>query len=243
MKGRNGVGITLSKDLKVSLLGVNRKNDRIMSLNLELGATIVNVVCAYALQTGCTAEEKDAFWEEMDQELRIIPARERVIIGDLNGHLGISREGIERVHGSWGVGERNDGGEKVIDFAVAFDLAMINTFFEKRINRLIIYSSSGRESQIDLQLCKRDHLTEVRNCKVINGESVAAQHRSGWVDGGLEGGEQAVHEGIDFGHQVLHGQNIDIGDSSAYRFGLAHRCVEAKKTSKASSVWQSNLWH
>ncbi|XP_068245354.1 craniofacial development protein 2-like [Palaemon carinicauda] len=119
----------------------------------------------------------------MDQELGIIPARERVIIGgDLNGHLGISREEIKRVHEGWGMGERNDGGERVIDFAVAFDLAIINTFFEKKINRLITYSSGARESQIDLVLCTRDHLTEVRNCNVINGEGVASQHRLVVID-------------------------------------------------------------
>ena len=182
-EGRNGVGIVLSKELKESLIGVNRKSDRIMSLKLGLGATVVNIVCAYAPQTGCTEEEKDAFWEEMDQELRTIPGRERVILGgDLNGHLGISRTGIDRVHGGWGVGERNEGGERVIDFAVAFDLALINTFFEKKESRLITYRSGGRESQIDLLLCKRHHLIEVSNCKVINGESVAAQHRMVVID-------------------------------------------------------------
>ncbi|XP_068245355.1 craniofacial development protein 2-like [Palaemon carinicauda] len=61
MKGRNGVGIVVSKDLKENLIGVNRKNNRNMNLQLGLGATIVNVVCAYALQTGCTEEEKETF--------------------------------------------------------------------------------------------------------------------------------------------------------------------------------------
>ncbi|XP_068237143.1 uncharacterized protein [Palaemon carinicauda] len=93
--------------------------------------------------------------------------------------MGISREGIQIVRGGWGVGERNDGGERVIDFALTFDLAMINTFFENKIHRLISYSSGGRESQIDLLLCKRDQLKEARNCKVINGGSIAAQH--GWT--------------------------------------------------------------
>ncbi|XP_068205173.1 craniofacial development protein 2-like [Palaemon carinicauda] len=78
MEGRNGVGIILSKELKKNLIGVIRKNDRILSLKLGLGATIVNVVCAFATQTGCYEEEKDTFWEEMDQELGIIPARERI---------------------------------------------------------------------------------------------------------------------------------------------------------------------
>ncbi|XP_068233397.1 uncharacterized protein [Palaemon carinicauda] len=96
LEERNGVRMILSKELMENLIGVNRKNDRIKSLKLRLVATIINVVSASAPQTGCTQEEKDIFWEEVDQELGIIPAKEKVIIGgDLNGHLGISREGIE----------------------------------------------------------------------------------------------------------------------------------------------------
>ena len=40
----------------------------------------------------------------------------------LNGHVGISREAIERIHGCWGVGEKNEEGEMVTAFAIAFDL-------------------------------------------------------------------------------------------------------------------------
>ena len=78
----------------------------------------------------------------MDQEFRAIPEGERVIVGgDLNGHGGISREAIERIHGGWGVGEKNEEGERVTDFAMAFDLSIGNTFFEKRSNYLVTYKS------------------------------------------------------------------------------------------------------
>ena len=61
----------------------------------------------------------------MDQEPRAIPEGERVIVGgDLNGHVGISREAIEMIHGGLGVGEKNEEGERVTDFAMAFDLSI-----------------------------------------------------------------------------------------------------------------------
>ena len=45
----------------------------------------------------------------MDQELSATMDEERVIVGgDLNGHIGRSREGIERIHGGWGMGDWND---------------------------------------------------------------------------------------------------------------------------------------
>lgn len=177
-RGRNGVGIVLHKELKDSLVSVSRRNDRLMSVKLGLGETVVNIICAYAPQVGCEEEEKETFWRQMDQELRSIPEGERVIVGgDLNGHVGMSRDEIERIHGGWGVGERNEEGERVVGFAMAFDLAIGNTFFEKRASQLVTYRSGGRESQIDFLMCRRSHLKEAKNCKVINGESVAAQHK------------------------------------------------------------------
>ena len=71
----------------------------------------------------------------MDQEFRAIREGERVIVGGyLNGHVGSSREAIERIHGGWGVGEKNAEGERLTDFAMAFDVSIVNTFFEKRPN-------------------------------------------------------------------------------------------------------------
>ena len=41
----------------------------------------------------------------MDQELSATLDDERVIVGGyLNGHIGRSRDGIERIHGGWGTG-------------------------------------------------------------------------------------------------------------------------------------------
>ena len=61
-------------------------------------------------------------------------------------------------------------------FAMAFDLSIVNTFIEKRTTQLVTYKSRARQSQIDL-MCRRQQLNEVKYCEVINGGSVAAQHR------------------------------------------------------------------
>ena len=53
----------------------------------------------------------------------------------LKGHVGRRRETVERVHGGWEVGETNVG-ERLIDLAVAFDLAIV-----KKANHLVTYSS------------------------------------------------------------------------------------------------------
>ena len=52
------------------------------------------------------------------QEL-ILDAR-IIVCGDLNGHVGSNRRGCEEVHGGYGIGEVNEEGVKVLDFAVAY---------------------------------------------------------------------------------------------------------------------------
>ena len=82
---------------------------------------------------GCTEEKKEAFWEPMDQELSVTLEGERVIVGGyLNGHIGRSGEGVERVHGGWGMRDRNDEGEHIVDTAMIFDLAIVNTFLRRK---------------------------------------------------------------------------------------------------------------
>ena len=176
--GRNGVGIIVSGELKNTVTDVCRKNDRIMRVKMSCGDDTVNIISAYAPQVGCSEEEKDTFWREMDGVMQELEEHERVIVGaDLNGHVGSRNDVIGWVHGGHGIGERNAEGESIIDFAMSFDMAIVNTFFKKKREHLITYKSGGRCSQIDYLLYKRSRLLEVRNCKVIPGDHVAPQHR------------------------------------------------------------------
>ncbi|XP_068213401.1 uncharacterized protein [Palaemon carinicauda] len=90
-------------------------------------------------------EEKGHFWRDIDGVIQELEEQERVIVGaNLNGHVGSENEVIGRVHGGRGIGERNPDGESVVDLAVSFDMAIVNTFFKKKRDHLITYRSGGR---------------------------------------------------------------------------------------------------
>ena len=96
--------------------------------------------------------------------------------GDLNGHVGMNgRESTS--HGNIGLGERNEEGDRVVEFANTFDLVIANTWFTKTRNQLITFKSGNRESQIDYILTNRRHLKYMINCKTIPGEAIVSQHR------------------------------------------------------------------
>ncbi|MCJ8731212.1 hypothetical protein PDJAM_G00196770 [Pangasius djambal] len=149
-----------------------------MSLKLEIEGVMLNVVSGYAPQVGCELEEKERFWSELDEVIESIPMGERVVIGaDFNGHVGEGNTGDEEVMGKFGVKERNLEGQMVVDFAKRTDMAVVNTYFQKREEHRLTYKSGGRSTQVDNILCRRGNLKEISDCKVVVGESVARQHR------------------------------------------------------------------
>ncbi|KAK3534887.1 hypothetical protein QTP70_001919 [Hemibagrus guttatus] len=149
-----------------------------MSLKLEIEGVMLNVVSGYAPQVGCELEEKERFWSELDEVTESIPTGERVVIGaDFNGHVGEGNRGDEEVMGKFGVRERNLEGQMVVDFAKRMDMAVVNTYFQKREEHRVTYKSGGRSTQVDYILCRRGNLKEISDCKVVVGESVARQHR------------------------------------------------------------------
>ncbi|KAK3555596.1 hypothetical protein QTP86_025665 [Hemibagrus guttatus] len=99
------------------------------------------------LEVGCELEEKERFWSELDEVMESIPTGERVVIGaDFNGHVGEGNTGDEEVMGKFGVKERNLEGQMVVDFAKRMDMAVVNTYFQKREE----HKSGGRSTQVVL---------------------------------------------------------------------------------------------
>ncbi|KAK3563989.1 hypothetical protein QTP86_006240 [Hemibagrus guttatus] len=175
---RNGVGVVLKEEFVKNVLEVKRVSDRVMSLKLEIEGVMLNVVSGYAPQVGCELEEKERFWSELDEVMESILTGERVVIGaDFNGHVGEGNTGDEEVMGKFGVKERNLEGQMVVDFAKRMDMAVVNTYFQKREEHRETYKSGGRRTQVDYILCRRGNLKEISDCKVVVGESVARQHR------------------------------------------------------------------
>ncbi|KAK3552206.1 hypothetical protein QTP86_005260 [Hemibagrus guttatus] len=147
---RNGVGVVLKEEFVRNVLEVKRVSDRVMSLKLGIEGVMMNVVSDYAPQVGCELEEKERFWSELDEVMESIPTGERVVIGaDFNGHVGEGNTGDEEVMGKFGVKEKNLEGQMVLDFAKTMDMAVVNTYFQKREEHRVTYKSGGRRTQVD----------------------------------------------------------------------------------------------
>ncbi|KAE8278217.1 hypothetical protein D5F01_LYC23707 [Larimichthys crocea] len=138
-----------------------------------------NVVSRYAPQVGCELEEKEKFWLDLDEVMQSIPRSERVVIGaDFNGHVGAGNRDDEEVMGRFGIQERNAEGQMVVDFAKRIEMAVVDTFIQKRQEHRVTYKSGGRSTQVDYILCRRCNLKEISDCKVVVANVIKETGRS-----------------------------------------------------------------
>ena len=92
-----------------------------MLIKLLLGEAILTVLSVYAPQTGLEESTKDAFYDRLQTVISELPDKEIITpCGDWNGHVGREAAG-------------GADGDRVLEFAVANDFIIGNTFLSKEI--------------------------------------------------------------------------------------------------------------
>ncbi|XP_068229637.1 uncharacterized protein [Palaemon carinicauda] len=115
---------------------------------------------------GCQDQEKKLFRQDFEAAIRNVKGKEKLIIrADMNGSEGKRREGYEEIHGGHGFGINEDG-EYILEMAQSFELACMNTWFQKLDKHQINYES-GVGSQIDYILVREQDKKNVMNCQEI----------------------------------------------------------------------------
>ena len=81
--------------------------------------------------------------------------------------MAMSEEQEQDLNENWG--DRNAEAEEILQFAQAYDLGIVNTFFQKKSGTSHHLKEWGRRSVIDYILIRRNNITQVKDCKVIPG--------------------------------------------------------------------------
>ncbi|XP_071714350.1 uncharacterized protein [Rutidosis leptorrhynchoides] len=236
---RNGVGIFLGNLHKDNVVDLGRFSDRIMSASLIIKEETFTVISAYAPHAGLSDAEKKSFWELLDEVVRGCPADHRLIIGgDLNGHIGVEAEGYEGAHGGFGFGPRNEEGRSTLEFAIAHELVVANSFFKKRDAQLATFYSGGRCTQIDFLLLRKGELRTCRDCKVLPAYTCSSQHRLLIMDLVTRGRVRRRAKVVQ--HRILW-KNLHGAKAETFRTTVADRlCVEGDNVAPADV---DQLWN
>ena len=120
------------------MLGCSLKNDRRISVRFQGKPFNIIVIQVYAPTSN--AEEAEQFYEDLQDLLDLTPKKDILfIIWDWNAKVG-SQE-IPGVTGKFGLGVRNEAGQRLIEFCQENALVIANTHFQQHKRRLYTWTS------------------------------------------------------------------------------------------------------
>ena len=137
---RNGVAIMVNKRVRNAVLGCNLKNDRMISVRLQVKTFNITVIRVCAPTSNAEEADIERFYEELQDLLELTPNKDVLfIIGDWNAKVG-SQE-TPGVTGQFGLGIWNEAGRRQIKFCQENILIIANTLCQKHKRRLYTWTS------------------------------------------------------------------------------------------------------
>ena len=129
--GLSGVAIYLRGKLTNALMGYNPISDRILRVRLKGTAQNITSIQVYAPTSALPEEERENFYNILQTEIDNTNKSDQLLVmGDFNSKVGRIVDSNEKgVVGNFGLGEINDFGERLVEFAMENEMAVTNTMF------------------------------------------------------------------------------------------------------------------
>ena len=142
----------------------------------------LHVLSCYAPTFAASRDEKDAFFDTLQQALSAIPVNEcYVMLGDFNARVGSRLEGdmwwYER--GPHGYGDLNEAGRELLTFLAINEATVCNTWFMKGDIRKQTWQhpKSKRWHCIDYVIMRKAHRRKCLDVAVVRGADCNTDHR------------------------------------------------------------------
>ena len=134
--GQTGVGFLVNKKRKDNITRVSSWNSRVAELVLRITDRYpLNIVQVYAPMTFHSDEETANFYKTIDKILGKKQTHYTIVIGDFNAKVGGQTNAPERTTGCFGLGQRNERGDTLVDWATSTNFKIMNTQFQKKAGR------------------------------------------------------------------------------------------------------------
>ena len=146
----------VNKRVQKAVLGCNLKNDRMISVHFQGKPFNITVIQVYAPTSNTKEAEVERFYEDLQDLLELTPKKDVLfIIGDWNAKVG-SQE-TPGVTSKFGLGIRNEAGQRLIEFCQENALVITNIFFQQHKRRLYTWISPDGQhrNQINYILCSQ----------------------------------------------------------------------------------------
>ena len=153
---RNGVAIMVNKRVRNAVFGCHLRNDTMISVCFQGKLFNTTVIQVYAPISNAEEAEVERFYEGLEDLLELTPKKDVLfIIGDWNTKVG-SQE-TPGVTGKFGLGMRNEAGQRLIEFCQENALVIANTLSSNNTREDYTWTSPDgqHQNQIDYIICSQ----------------------------------------------------------------------------------------
>ena len=149
--GKRGVGFLVHARHRTSLRDFESLNERICSLTLRLGKTIVRLIAVYFPHSGYPDDDVQAMYSQMS-EIHLRARRKKqvcIIAGDFNASVGQQQiEDHPTTVGRHGFGEENARGHWMKQWCNLENMCIANTMFPKPNTKKVTHTSDPLETYV-----------------------------------------------------------------------------------------------
>ena len=140
----------VNKNIRKAVTGVWNVSDRIILIKIAGTPININVIQVYAPTTTHPDEEIEDLYEKLEEVKTQCKAHDiNIIMGDINAKVGELGDG--QVSGNYGLGTRNERGERFIEWCRTNNQVIMNTWFRHHPRHRWTWRSPGGiyKNQID----------------------------------------------------------------------------------------------
>ena len=177
---QHGVALIMKKDAAGALISWKPISERIVIARFNSKHIKTTIVQTYAPTNDSSEEEKNKFYNQLQQVYRETHSHDLVItMGDLNAKIGCQMPGEEGIVGQHAlVGERSENGERFVASCMENNMAITTTQYpHKDIHKYTWTSPDGRtKNQIDHIAINGKFRNSITDARTYRGADVATDH-------------------------------------------------------------------
>lgn len=178
----HGVGFAIKNSLLLKIpetpVGIT---ERLMTLRIPLTKhRYATLISAYAPTLPSDIEDKDQFYQALDETLNHIPRNDKIVLlGDFNARVGSNSHTWGGVIGNHGIGNVNSNGLRLLNLCAEHDLTITNTVFQQKnkYKTSWMHPRSKHWHLIDYIIVRSTDLKDVLLTRAMRGAECWTDHR------------------------------------------------------------------
>ena len=173
----HGVGVMLTETAARSLAGFYPVSERVLLVRLKGKPFDTCIIQVYAPTCDYAEDIVEEFYSDvMKAKEQCKPHDVTLVMGDLNAKLGNER--VEDIVGPFGLGERNERGDRWAEWCIENEQVVLNTWFRQPPRRLYTWMSPGDRvrNQIDYITINKRFRNAVNSTRTFPGADCNSDH-------------------------------------------------------------------